>query len=232
MRTAFVPRPVVALVAVLAGGWACAAVLPANAAGSTIHACVNPKSGATRIVSAKARCRRGEKRMSWSTTGPQGPAGANGAAGAPGSAGAEGKAGAAVAYSAVNTTDMKLPAKAENLVIAKPLPPGNYVALAKLAIGAESTTKAVYSEVLCGLLYRPGLAISGESKTVDVSAWEAPLAEVSPGHSNAVSTITMQGTFSTTVTVTLAAECQSFEEGVEPATNFDELQAIGVSSIQ
>ena len=52
----------------------------ASAAGATtIYACVNKKSGAVRIVSAKAKCKRTEHKLSWGSTGPAGPAGVTGA---------------------------------------------------------------------------------------------------------------------------------------------------------
>jgi hypothetical protein len=59
---------------------------------STVYACVKKTSGTPRIVSKKTKCKKSEKRLSWST---QGPAGKNGATGAPGTAGAKGDTGAA-----------------------------------------------------------------------------------------------------------------------------------------
>ncbi len=58
-----------------------------TAQASTIHACVNKHSGAARIVSSKAKCRKNERRASWSTVGPAGPSGTSGAPGAPGANG-------------------------------------------------------------------------------------------------------------------------------------------------
>ncbi len=99
------PAPVVSIVALVAStrGRATAVLATAGAFGiaalamapqsqaSTIYACVK-KSGTPRIVSKKTKCKKGEKRLSWST---QGPAGKNGAAGATGSAGAKGETGPA-----------------------------------------------------------------------------------------------------------------------------------------
>jgi hypothetical protein len=55
-----------------------------------INACAKKKSGALRVA---AKCRKTERRVQWSTTGPQGIAGADGADGADGSDGAAGTAG-------------------------------------------------------------------------------------------------------------------------------------------
>ncbi len=55
---------------------------------STIYACVK-KSGSPRIVSKTTKCKKHERKLSWSS---QGPAGKNGAAGATGSKGETGAA--------------------------------------------------------------------------------------------------------------------------------------------
>lgn len=77
--------------------------LPASAAriparNGQIHACFKGKGkakGSIRVVAGK-RCRRGERRLTWSVTGPAGPngaAGAQGATGPQGSPGSNGEAG-------------------------------------------------------------------------------------------------------------------------------------------
>jgi hypothetical protein len=71
----------------------------AQADAATINACVAAKSGATRVVSSKAKCKKGEKKLSWGTqglAGKNGANGANGAAGIQGPQGPQGPAGAAV----------------------------------------------------------------------------------------------------------------------------------------
>ncbi len=60
---------------------------------STIYACVKKHSGAVRIVSSGAKCKRGEQKLSWNTNGVNGAAGKNGATGPQGPAGASGKDG-------------------------------------------------------------------------------------------------------------------------------------------
>jgi hypothetical protein len=58
--------------AVLAG-----AAIPALAGGKTMtfFACVTNKTGALKIVSKSAACRTGQHKISWNSSGPQGPAG-------------------------------------------------------------------------------------------------------------------------------------------------------------
>ncbi len=56
-----------------------------------IHACVDGKSGVTRIIDiAVESCKKGEAAVSWNQTGPQGATGATGAPGAKGDTGATG----------------------------------------------------------------------------------------------------------------------------------------------
>jgi hypothetical protein len=64
--------------------------------GGQVHACYRVKGkakGAMRVVPAKKKCRRGEKKLAWSVAGPAGPAGQNGAAGVDGSTGSNGSNG-------------------------------------------------------------------------------------------------------------------------------------------
>jgi Lamin Tail Domain/Collagen triple helix repeat (20 copies) len=83
-----------ALPLVLVTGIALAAQPGAQRASSAvIHACVIKKTGLVRIVSASARCRRGESPVAWNAQGARGAAGAAGAAGPLGPAGPAGAAG-------------------------------------------------------------------------------------------------------------------------------------------
>jgi hypothetical protein len=64
--------------AVPAGGTSTLAVTAAGAASSplkVIRVCVKKRTGAMRLVKKGAKCRKGERRMTWSSTGPAGPAG-------------------------------------------------------------------------------------------------------------------------------------------------------------
>jgi hypothetical protein len=90
------------VVVVVSAGLAAAAVAVGGiAAGDdVIRACVSKRNGAVRIVSAKKRCRKGERRVTWSRRGPAGAKGANGADGVAGVRGVEGPPGAAGAPAA------------------------------------------------------------------------------------------------------------------------------------
>lgn len=96
------------------GGTSFAAVTAIPGSDGVIHGCYRAKAGQLRVVKARARCRKGEKPLSWSQRGPQGangvqgpsgPAGAPGAAGAVGIQGEQGlpgAAGSAVAFARLN----------------------------------------------------------------------------------------------------------------------------------
>lgn len=58
----------------------------AQAQASTIYACAK-KNGTARVYTKKPKCKKGEKLLSWNTTGPAGKNGANGANGSNGAAG-------------------------------------------------------------------------------------------------------------------------------------------------
>jgi hypothetical protein len=45
---------------------------------ATIHACANKKSGAVRVLSGKAKCKKSETSLSWNSGGPAGKNGLNG----------------------------------------------------------------------------------------------------------------------------------------------------------
>lgn len=199
-----------------------------TAAAGTIHACVKPRSGATRIVANKAKCRHGEQRLSWNTTGPRGPAGADGANGA---AGAEGKAGAdgtGVLYSASDSEDVKLPSGATT-VVKKILPPGSYLAMAKTTMAADGT-KAETTESICELADQAGTTGSGESQVLDLVGWEEQLAEKAPNEFGAESPFVLQGPLTSSVTSTLSVICVHIE-GAVPSADITQLDALSVSSV-
>jgi hypothetical protein len=64
----------------------------APAKASTIYACVK-KDGTARILTKRPRCKHGETKLSWNTTGPRGQNGANGTTGVTGKEGPAGKEG-------------------------------------------------------------------------------------------------------------------------------------------
>ena len=65
-----------------------------QAGAATIYACVKSKAGTARIFTKKPKCKKGETKLSWNTTGPAGRNGVNGLIGALGKEGAAGKEGA------------------------------------------------------------------------------------------------------------------------------------------
>jgi hypothetical protein len=78
--------PFAAAAVLISGGAAAAASAtggtPASVtvAGTTIHGCVRPKTGAlTILLKSGAKCPKGTTALSWSTTGPRGPRGPAGA---------------------------------------------------------------------------------------------------------------------------------------------------------
>lgn len=88
----------VALVAILLTGLvgAAPAAQPVGKDGR-VYACYKVKGkqkGSVRLVGKKARCGKGQRKLSWGVAGPQGAPGAPGAPGATGAAGTPGQAGA------------------------------------------------------------------------------------------------------------------------------------------
>jgi hypothetical protein len=61
---------------------------------ATIYSCQKKKGGTIRIVSSKTKCKKTEKKIKWSTTGPAGKNGTNGANGTNGTNGTNGGTGA------------------------------------------------------------------------------------------------------------------------------------------
>jgi hypothetical protein len=212
--------------ALTAGAIAVAGAAASGAQAATIHACVKPKSGATRIVSAKSKCRHGEQKLSWNSEGPRGPAGANGTAGAPGAAGASGAGplfSAASGAAAVTSSETPLASKV--------LPPGHYMLWAKTDI-VESSPKREVENVSCILASRPGTTGTGELSLLDLSGSELELGETEPGQFNAAVTIPMQGALTTAVTATVTMSCSKENGGTTTVgSTFTQLQALGVTSV-
>ena len=85
-----------ALALLVSGGLIVAALFAAapQADAATIYACKKKSDGTIRLVGKKTRCRRGEKKLKWGTSGRNGRNGVNGSNGANGQNGARGPAGA------------------------------------------------------------------------------------------------------------------------------------------
>lgn len=203
---------------------------------STIHACVKPKSGATRIVSAKAKCHHGEQRLSWSTTGPRGAQGPAGLQGPIGLRGNEGKAGpngaGAVFFAAGGGIELKEAEPGGAVVATKTLPPGSYMIGAKSDLIAESA-KAGFEDALCFLEDRPGTTNTGEAELLDFAAWTTQLVEKEAGDFLGEAALPMQGTLTSSVTSTLSVICSVDDEspGTKAHVVLAQLQALAVTSI-
>jgi len=124
--TSIGPRALAAVAATLATTVALLAALAPPAQAAMIYACVKKRTGAVRIVARTTRCRRGESRQSWNTTGP---AGANGANGTNGTNGANG----AVAGYTATSEGMELQPEKETVVLTKAIPAGSYLVIAEPA---------------------------------------------------------------------------------------------------
>jgi hypothetical protein len=192
-------RPLAALVMIFAA----AALFTSAAGAATIHACVKPKSGATRIVGPKAKCRHGEQKLSWNTAGPSGERGTPGASGAPG---AEGKGGASLMGTVYAAADNEPHELTEVFFLSKVIPPGSYSISAKTLLVANAATAAT-TQVLCELLQFPGTSTTGEDTLLDSGGWEASLGEVAALEFAAADTQTLQSTLTSTITSTIALGC-------------------------
>lgn len=69
-----------------------------------INACYSKEDGATRLIDAKKKCSKGEKRIAWNQRGRRGRAGQNGTNGVNGTNGANGAAAASMLTGSVDTT--------------------------------------------------------------------------------------------------------------------------------
>jgi hypothetical protein len=87
-----------AVVAAAGAAYAASGNTAHKAAAGRVYACVVPPHGTLNLSSASGRCKHGQRKLSWSTTGKtglRGPAGASGTAGATGPTGAAGSTGPA-----------------------------------------------------------------------------------------------------------------------------------------
>ena len=95
--------------AIIAGGIA-------YASGDAFTACVNKKTGLTRIISGKMKCYKSERQVTWNQTGPTGSQGATGATGASGTSEVLKKTG----------LNVEILRNARQTVISATIPAGNY----------------------------------------------------------------------------------------------------------
>jgi hypothetical protein len=218
---------------VLASATAAAAGAATTTGAATIHACVKKHTGATRIVSAKAKCRHGEQKLSWSTVGPAGTHGVAGANGQPGANGANGPSGVAAAFNAFVFEAPVIQLGTVNKQLTKVLPPGSYAVSAKVELTAEAES-SIYFGVGCTLVDTPGIEGSlVELKTLDIANWETRLSEVAAKEFKAVNTLPFVGVLTSNVTSTVTMLCNEFgtPAGLTVHPNVAQLVALQVGSI-
>jgi hypothetical protein len=121
-----------------------------QAGASTLYACVKKKTGTARFVSARTRCRKGETKLAWNTTGPAGSNGANGrngangkngANGSNGSNGSNGKDGASAGYIAIKDHEFEIPPLGGTIATLSNLPAGSYILIAKVEVETQNPTE-------------------------------------------------------------------------------------------
>jgi hypothetical protein len=229
-RTPAVPlkTPIGAIAALVA---TIALLVPAAASAvgaTTIYACVNKKSGAMRIVSAKAKCKRTERKLSWGATGPAGLPGKEGKQGA---TGAPGSNGVGIDYASSSFGPNVLPGgETGEIVVSETIPAGSYFVSAKTIIGGSEAKSAVFVATICELVdsaSTPRLVELNEA--IDVGEWAQTLSEAAAKDWVAAGTMSLQGQLTTTQPTTLALDCLAPEGAKEAKV---EAVASQVSALQ
>jgi hypothetical protein len=138
-----------------------AAASPANA--STLYACVK-KSGSAHVFAKKPKCKKGESKLSWNTSGPAGKGGesgkngSNGGNGGNGTNGKDGKDGAVAGYSAVQSSNLDI-TNAESFTqvpgLTKSLPVGSFIAAGRIGISASGEKEKEQANATCEMVNTP-----------------------------------------------------------------------------
>jgi hypothetical protein len=195
-------------------------LVPAAASASgpaKISTCVNNKSGAMRLVTAKTKCKHGERKVSWNAAGPAGTPGTAGSPGAIGSPGAPGTNGVGADYSSfdLGPVDLALSEKGD-VVVTKTIPAGTYFVNAKIVIGATEATKAVFVVAICELVDTAGtVGLVELPSALDVSEWLQQLSNSTGSEYEGGTTLAMQAQLTTTEPTTLAMVCVPAEGSKE-----------------
>lgn len=173
-----------------------------QAQASTLYACVK-KNGTARIYSKKPKCKKGESKLSWNTTGPAGKNGANGSNGSNGSAGTNG---AVAGYGAVQSSELNItPDEGFTQLpgLTKALPAGSFIASGRVNIFAVSEKKGEFAGAECELVDTPA---SG-SGVAQAGFWEATTGTIL-FFNVAAGDISFDLPITTTVSSTLAVKCK------------------------
>jgi collagen triple helix repeat protein len=174
------PAPLLAITVfgLVVGGMSLAAKQPSSS--SRITACYSKKSGALRVVKQGKRCRKGERKLTWTKSGARGsrgirgergsegergPQGAAGAAGPAGSNGAAGAPGPSDSYEAFNTGSVSITGtddgSANSLATRSNVAPGNYVVTARVQLTSAGTSSRVVCTASLGSRNSSGRADVG-----------------------------------------------------------------------
>jgi hypothetical protein len=212
--TAAVAATVVLLMPAAAPADAAAPAAASAGGATTIYTCVSKRNGTMRIVSAKAKCRHGEHKLSWNASGPAGPAGVPGA---PGAAGAPGANGVGADYSSFDLGPVNLALSEKgDVVVTKTIPAGTYFVNAKTVIGATEATKAVFVVAICELVDTAGtVGLVELPGALDVSEWLQQLSNSFGSEYEGGATLAMQAQLTTTEPTTLAMVCVPAEGSKE-----------------
>ena len=196
----------------LAGGVAWAA---SGSGGTVIHACYSKRSGTLRVA---ARCKHGEKSLSWNKSGPEGRAGARGSRGATGASGSnglnggEGPAGPSDIYAAGKATGA-LSLTEYTSYAQLTLPPGSYLVEATVILFANAPATKMACRV---------------AETSTPVKGELDAAEASAG-AKEQNTVTLTGVLTTTTPVTEELFCRL--EGGEGTVDDEHLVAIKTGAL-
>lgn len=111
MKSSITHRRAIPALVVVASLLIAAFAAASSASAATIYACQKKKGGTIHLVTKKAKCKKGETKISWNTTGKAGKNGANGVNGVNGKDGAPGQPQKAVTFKVVS----EAPLLGENL---------------------------------------------------------------------------------------------------------------------
>jgi hypothetical protein len=193
-------------VLVLCGMVAAVLVITSTSSAYNVYACVK-KSGAARISKKKLKCRKGEKKLSWSSRGKTGASGTNGTNGTNGAKGEEGPAGLAAGFGATQSSGLNLLKKTELTVVPglskAALPVGSYIASANVEIDAKFTGVGGQTAGATCELIDTGAATAGKGR------WQANGVSLA---SEASGVISLNLAVTTTTTSTLSLQCKETSE--------------------
>jgi hypothetical protein len=226
--TRTIPRR--ALIALVTASALTAACLVGSSAAtaSTLFACVK-KNGTAHLYSKKPKCKKGEKKLTWSNVGPAGKNGVNGANGTNGANGSNGAAGASgdvAGYFSSQPSGLFLTSTLTKLSgLERTLPAGSYLLSASVGIEGFAESAGSGAQEECQLI-----ASSGPKS---VSKWAGPFLNVS-GQFIAEGELTMQLGVTAAEPVTVSVKCRQtlgIGTGLEVVAHRGTLSAIHAASI-